>query len=230
MGDDHRGAPVSTKDAAQQSSHRGRRGDIERRHGFVEQKNPRFGGKGSGDRDALRLAAGQLGGPPVGEVLGVHRLEPPAGDLACVGAAAALAPWRVGDIGDNAHVREQQRLLSKHRDAPGVRRDEHPCGGVGDHRVPEFDPAVVGAQQSGDERKECRFPCPVGAKNGQHVSVVEREVELCVALIHARPQAQPAHIGPARRRDAEAMTMTAATTIRSSESATAASGSVSRCR
>ncbi len=142
----------------------------------------------------------------------------------------ALAPGRVGDVGDNAHVREEQRLLSKHRDAARVRRDEHPGGGVGDHRVPEFDPAVVGTQQSRDERKKRRLACPVGAQNGEHVSVVEREVELCVALIHPRPKAQPAHIGPARRRDAEAMTMPAATTIRSSESATAASGSVSRCR
>ena len=125
MGDDHRGAAGISKDAPQESAHGGRRRDVECRHGLVEQENLRFGGQSSRDGDALRLAAGKMGGPTVGEVLGVHRLQPSLGDGARGGAAAALAPGRVGDIGGNAHVRKEQCLLSQHRDAPRVRRDEH---------------------------------------------------------------------------------------------------------
>ena len=94
----------------------------------------------------------------------------------------------------------------------------------------EFDPAVVGAQQSGDQQQQRGLPCAVGPQHGQHLSVVQREVELRRRAARRGPAPAAAHIGPASRRVAEAITMTAATTISSSESATAASGSVSRCR
>ena len=48
------------------------------------------------------------------------------------------------------------------------------------------------------------------------------------ALGQAGLESKAAHSVPANRRDAEAMTMAAATTISSSDSAMAASGSVSR--
>jgi hypothetical protein len=37
--------------------HRGHDGDVEGRHRLVEQQQPRLGGEGPGDRDALGLAA-----------------------------------------------------------------------------------------------------------------------------------------------------------------------------
>ena len=68
--------PSVAQDVAQQPAQRRGGGDVECRHRFVEQQHPRFGGQRAGDGDALRLSAGELGGPPVGEIRCADGLEP----------------------------------------------------------------------------------------------------------------------------------------------------------
>ena len=126
----------------------------------------------------------------------VDGLEPTLCDGAGVGAALALAARGVGDVGCDAHVREQQRLLGQHGDAACVRGHEHAGAGVGDHRVAEFDSALVGPQQPGDQQQQCGFPGAVGPEHGEYVAVVEVQIELDAALLEAGLHADAAHTGP----------------------------------
>ena len=96
--------------------------------------------------------------------------------------------------------------------------------------VGQGDPAAVGSQEAGDQQQQGGLAGTVGAEEGEYLAVLEAEVELDVTLFEARLHVNAAHNAPDRRRLAESTTMSAATTISSSDSATAASGSVSRCR
>ncbi len=89
---------------------------------------------------------------------------------------------------------------------------------------------MVGPQKPGDHLQQGGLPYAVGTKDGEHLAVVECEVEFHSPPLQAGLHTHAAHTGPARRWLAEAMTMSAATTMSNNERATAASGSVSRCR
>ena len=123
---------------------------------------------------------------------------------------------------------EEHRLLGEHRHPALVGGDEDTGGGVSENPVAEHDPGVVGSQQPGDQGQQRRLACAVRAQDREHIPAGELEVEFGAALGQAGLESKAAHSVPANRRDAEAMTMAAATTISSSDSAMAASGSVSR--
>ena len=176
------------------------------------------------------LSSGQLGGTPIGEVFRADGLQPALCGGAGGGPALALAAGGVGDVGGDAHVREEQRLLGQHGDTARVGGHENPCAGVGDDHSAEFDPAVVGPQQPGDHQQQGGLAYAVGSEHGEHLAVLEREVEFDAALLESGLHPHAAHTGPASRRLAEAITMIAATTMSNNDRATAASGSVSRCR
>ena len=63
---------------------------VERAERLVQQQHPRLGRQRPGQRHPLPLAAGQLGGQPVGELLQVHQLEQLAHP--CGGSR----PWAAG--------------------------------------------------------------------------------------------------------------------------------------
>ena len=230
VGDDDGSAVLVAQDVSQQPSESGCGGDVECGHRFVEEQHLWFRGECAGDGDTLGLPAGELCGTPVGEGGPRRRLRASAAHRAGIGAAVALTSRSEGDVGGNRHVREQQCLLRQHGDAAVVRGNEDAGTGVGDDPITQGDPAAVGSQQAGDQQQQAGLSGTVGAQDGEYLAVVEAEVELDATLFEAGLHMNAAHSAPDRRRLAEATTMSAATTISSSDSATAASGSVSRCR
>ena len=176
------------RDLAQQPPQRRGRGDVECRHRFVEQQHLRFGGQCPGDGDALGLSAGQLGGSSVGEVFGVDGVKPalcggarvPDDSVPCT--AGRRRRWRRRSCAGTA---VPAGTASRHRGrAAGTKT---PGAGVGDHRSAEFDPAVVGSQQPGDQLQQGGLPRAVGSENGEHLAVVEREVEFDVPFARGGP-------------------------------------------
>ena len=128
-------------------------------------------------------------------------------------------------------MREEHRLLGEQGRAPGVCGDENACARVRHDVIADLDAATVGSQEPGDDLQQRGFPDPVGAQDGQHLAVLDRDVDVESALPEQGRHVHAAHgSAPARRRPAEATTITAATAISSSDNATAASASVSRCR
>ena len=94
---------------AQQRGHR----HIEGGHRLVQQQQLRLCGQRPGDRHPLSLAAGELAGPPSGELGHPHLIQPVLG--VCVGRLPAHPgdPRAEGDVLDHAEMREQQRILSQ---------------------------------------------------------------------------------------------------------------------
>ena len=125
-------------------------------------------------------------------------------------------------------MREQQCLLGEQSHTAGMRWDEDPGGGIGENGVAEDYSAGIGRQEPGDQREQRRLTGAIGAQDRQDVTACQLEGEVGVTFGHLRVQFQPAHNGPVSRREAEAITMVAATRISRSDRATAASGSVSR--
>ncbi len=147
---------------AQRLPQRRRDRDVEGGHRLVEQQQPRLGGQGPGDGDALGLTAGDLAGPPVGQVRGARPRSSQRSAASCGGRApGARAARPEGDVVAHVEVREQQRLLGEQRDLPVVRapRARRPPPPPGQHPVVEHDAAPVGPEQAGGHaraRSTCR--------------------------------------------------------------------------
>src|SRR5690349_19419445 len=112
-----------------------------------------------------------------------------------------------------------------------MRRHEDARLRVGDHLVADAHLTAVRTHEAGDGLHERGLPRPVGAEYGHCLAVVGRDVEIDSAL---REHDASVHTGhdrdPAARRPAVITTIAAATAFSSSDKATAASASDSRCR
>ncbi len=222
MGDDDRRA--IGEESAQLLAQRGRDVDVQRRHRLVQQQQARIRRERAGDRDPLSLTAGELGGVAVGEFGEAHLLEMHLGPSTRLPARDALGPQWEHHVPERGEVREEHRVLAERGDATVVRR--HPGPLVGQDPAVEGDRAGAGAQVPGDQRQCGRLPGAVRADDGEGLAVSDLEVELDVALGDGGAQHE-AHA--LRLRCARAITAIA-TSISTKESATAASGSLSRCR
>ena len=120
--DDQADAAEPVEMAAQGVPHVGAGGLVERGERFVEQQQPGPGRQRPGQRDALGLAAGELGGPAVREVPDAEPVQPGLRLAAGLGARDALGAQPVRRVGQRAQVREERAVLR----APRRRR-----GGAG---------------------------------------------------------------------------------------------------
>ena len=81
---------------------------------LVQQQNLRLGGEGAGDGHALLLAARDLVGAALREVIESHAFEQPRGDRPAFMSRAR----GVGHVVENGHVRKQRVVLEDVPDAP----------------------------------------------------------------------------------------------------------------
>jgi len=114
-------------------------GGVERGERFVEQKDRRLGGEGAGQRDSLRLPAGQLTRSSLLAAVEPDALQPERGVTTRVAAARPSGSQPVGDVVDRAQMREQQVVLEHDADGPSFGRQVHALVGVVEHRAIELD-------------------------------------------------------------------------------------------
>ena len=137
--EDHR-QPEVAQQLAQLEPHRRLRVRVERRQRLVEEQHVRLARERAGERDALLLAAGELGRPRVRERGDVEPLEQ------LVHARAA----RVRDVLAHGQVREQRVLLEDEADAPLVRLLEDLPRRVEPDLVAVRDAAALRPREPGD--------------------------------------------------------------------------------
>jgi hypothetical protein len=117
VGDHHDGATEVARRVAQQSEHLGRRAGVEVASRLVREHDGRLGDERAGDRDALLLTAGELGGAvalAVGEADAIDEV----GDAALRGGVRASGETdREGDVLLCGERREQVEALEDEADA-----------------------------------------------------------------------------------------------------------------
>src|SRR5215475_7410445 len=115
---------------------------------LVEQEHLRLPDQGAGQRDPLALAAGQLPGPAVEQLVNAEPAGCPAHLLRPLLPRYARGREREGDVREHGLVRVQGVALEHHRDLP------RPGGQVGDHLPPDEDVALAGVLQARDEPQQ----------------------------------------------------------------------------
>ncbi|MCY1353754.1 hypothetical protein D9M68_483180 [compost metagenome] len=149
---------------------------VERAEGLVEQQHVRLDRHGAGERHALALAAGQLGGitfVEAGELHQVEQIEGPLADLSGRRPSARRAHLEAeGDVVEHGHVAEQGVVLEDEADVALLHRL---LRGV---LVTEEDRAAGRAFEPGDEAKQCRLAGAGGAKQRDQLAGadIERDV------------------------------------------------------
>ena len=123
MRDHNHGRARRLEERAQLAAERrpGRR--VERGEGLVEEEEPRPRRERAREGDALALAAGELAGAAVEELV-----EPPSAGRAPARARRALVAWEggepVGDVLRHVEVREERVILEEEPDPAALRRHE----------------------------------------------------------------------------------------------------------
>ena len=145
-------------------AHRDLRVRVERRERLVEQEHARVARERAGERDALPLAARELGRPRLRKVRDPEPLE------VLVDAAAAA----VGDVLAHVHVREERVLLEDEPDPPLVRLAEEPAAGVEPDVAVERDPARRRPDEPRDRAQHRRLPGARGPDEGDRALDLER--------------------------------------------------------
>ena len=252
MGDDE-GAALSEHPPQHPTDGRGD-GDVERGERFVEEQECGVRREGAGNGDPLCLASRELGGVTAGEVVGVDLAQPRVRDLAGPHSRRPRAARAERDILEHRQVREQERLLGQERDPAPVRRRppgvRSPCGQVEQHGPVELAAPAVGTDHAGDRVEQGGLARTVRSDHRDGLTggdlEAERDVAGGQADVHGEahplsprpvPVPVPLPVPEIPVRNARvppdpcaSVTMTIATTTSTRESATAVSGSVSRCR
>ncbi len=153
---------------------------------LVEQQYVGFGGQRPRDRHPLGLTPGQLPRFTVGELLGIHLAQPAQRrrfPVAVRGAnPTSVAVRSEGDVGGDAHVRKQQRILQEQPHPSMVGCDVHPGRGVGQHPIAQPHHSLVGANQPGDDVEGGRLAGTVGPEHGEHLARRHRELHVQIAF------------------------------------------------
>jgi hypothetical protein len=89
---------------------------VERGERLVEQQQVRPAGQRPGDRDPLRLPAGELTRPATGQVLDTEPRQPPVGLGLGDPSPPAATAHPEGDVAEGGQVREQQPVLEDQAD------------------------------------------------------------------------------------------------------------------
>ena len=169
---------------------------------------------------------------------GAHLLQPALGRVRhrpCGRPGAHATAGREQHIAQHAQMRKEQRVLEQEAHAAVVDRDEHPAFGVGQRTVPDSD-------QSGSPRSSpaitaavVDFPAPFGPSTANTRPPRPRTPRQAarsatVAGPRDQPPAPPRNSTRSGAGEPRPTTTTTATAISRIDSATAASGSASRCR
>ena len=202
---------------------------IQCRHRFVQEEQLRLRRQRAGQRHPLSLPTGELGGLAVPQLPEPEPMQPLVGDPCRLAPGGTPAARSERDVLCRAEVGEEPRLLSEHRDPASVRGEPLPGSGGAEQRpVAQLSVTAGRSQEPGQHLQHCGLARTVGAQDRQVLAVGDLERHLDIAGGQLEVQTQ-AHRLLVLRAPAAEMT-TSATTTSTSESATAASGLVSRCR
>ena len=138
-------------------------------------------------------------------------------------------------IGEDAHMRKQQRVLEQQPDPAVVRGNMHSRRGVSQYAISPTQDTDIGLDQPGDDMKRGRLARAVRSEYRENLTPRHREFHVQQTISDDRANIQLAH----RRLPAPVLfsvrapspnTTNAATTTSKIDNATAASASVTLCR
>ena len=138
------------------------------------------------ERDALRLAAGELRWSQLRELGDPEALQPVhrlCVRFASPGRATAQAE---GDVVDDAHGVEQEPVLEHHTDRSLARRHETPGRRVVEHLAVERDPSFVDHLQARKRPQQRRLPGAVRPDENDELTRFDDEVD--IEIERAQPQ------------------------------------------
>ena len=160
--------------------------EVQRAERLVQQQHVRFVHDGPGQRDALALAAGQLGRLAAAEPGQPDHLQGPVHLLPPLRLGHPAHPQPVLDVLRHGHVREQRVVLEHGVDVPGVRR--HP----GDVAAAELDPPGVRPLEPGDQPEQGGLARPGRPEQGEELPGPHHQVDVGqrghVAVALAQPE------------------------------------------
>ncbi len=162
---------------------------------LVEQQQRRLDDQRAGQREALLLAAGELGGLPVdlgGELHGLQHALDALPDLLLRRPVGALADLqREGDVVEHGHVRPDRVGLEHHAQAALVGRHVHvPAVARGEQdAVTDGDAAAVRLLQAGDGAQRRGLAAARGAEQGEQLALLDLEADVVDGEHRGRPLA-----------------------------------------
>ena len=172
VGDEQEGDPDLALDRLQLDLHRPAQLEVEGRERLVEQQHLRPVDQRAGERDALSLAAGELGRPVLGARAELHQLEHLADALVDAGAVDALAAQAERDVAAHVEVLEERVALEDGVDVALVRR------GAGDVVAADLHGAGGGVVEAGDHPQ--RGGLAAARRAQQREELAGRDVEVDV--------------------------------------------------
>ena len=234
VGDDDRRPAVRGEVPAEVGAQAQPGAGVEGRQRLVEQQQLRREHQRPGERDPLGLPAGQLARPEPGVVGQADPVQPRRRGPAGGGAADPLRAQAVRDVVQRGQVREEQVVLEDDADPAPLRRRPDAGRGVVEHAAAEPDVAAGERHQPGERAQQRRLAGPVRPEHGEDLAGhrVDRGVELEAAVPRQHLGVQSGWTGhatgPDRTMRSRRPTRIATdTSSRTSDSAMAASGSVS---
>ena len=171
VGDKDADTLKSGKLARQLAAHFRADGDVESGQRFVEEEEARLGGQCAQQRDALRLASGQLAGHRLEALAEPCALEPLARDSRGIGSQPK------GDVVEHCHVGKQDVVLKDEADAP-VLGQYMPAGGrIIEHLTVQLHAAVDG-NQARERPQKRRLAGAVGTQHRHGLAGADLEVDV----------------------------------------------------
>ncbi len=139
--------------------------------GFVEQQDAGAADQGAGERDPLALAARELGGPPGAVALQADLGERLTGLPQPLGLGHLADLQGVGDVLLHRHVREERVVLEDGVDVAFEGRE------AGDLLPGQFDPALGGRLEPGDQTQHRGLAGAGRAEHGEELPVAYLQVD-----------------------------------------------------
>src|SRR2546428_532514 len=145
---------------------------VEIRERLVQQEDLRAEDEGSGQGDALLLAAGELRGITLHDTRETHDLEHLPGPVLHLRLWEPAEAEPEGDVVRHGHVWPERIALEDHRRRATLRRDVRYVLSV------DEDLAAIGTDESREHAQRRRLPASRGSEKGDELAVldVEREV------------------------------------------------------
>src|SRR5581483_8630180 len=145
---------------------------------LVEQHEVGPRDESSRERDALLLAAAELGGIAVEQIGRVYELRDLLDPLGCLVAPDLPHTKGVRDVLADGHMRPQCVRLEDHADVPLVRRDVDVASGVEGDAVSERDRSRVGGLEPGEAPEDRRLATAARTEEDQELSGLDLEIEV----------------------------------------------------
>jgi hypothetical protein len=143
--------------------------EIERAERLVEEQHARAVDDRARQRDALALAARELGGLALAVTIEAHHGQRLAGARAALGPVDPADPQPVLDVLAHAHVREERVVLEHRVDIAGM---GWPAGDV---RAGQLEAAGVGKLEAGDQAQRGRLPRPRWPEQREELPAGDRD-------------------------------------------------------